>query len=61
MQIETGKEPFYTILGMAPLLSDAFFLDMAIVIMFGPGSASALTFIVAPVLYAIFFNIKAKV
>ena len=50
-----------TILGMAPLLSDVFFLDMAVVIMFGLGFASALTLIVVPVLYAIFFNIKAKV
>lgn len=49
-----------TILGMAPLLSDVFFLDMAVVIMFGLGFASLLTLIVVPVLYAIFFNIKAK-
>lgn len=49
-----------TILGMAPLLSDVFFLDMAVVIMFGLGFASVLTLIVVPVLYAIFFNIKAS-
>lgn len=49
-----------TILGMAPLLSDVFFLDMAVVIMFGLGFASALTLIVVPVLYAVFFNIKAN-
>jgi multidrug efflux pump subunit AcrB len=49
-----------TILGMAPLLSDVFFLDMAVVIMFGLGFASILTLVVVPVLYAIFFNIKAK-
>lgn len=49
-----------TILGMAPLLSDVFFLDMAVVIMFGLGFASVLTLIVVPVLYAIFFNIKAN-
>ena len=48
-----------TILGMTPLLSDVFFLDMAVVIMFGLGFASALTLIFVPVLYAIFFNIKA--
>jgi len=48
-----------TILGMAPLLSDVFFLDMAVVIMFGLGFASALTLIVVPVLYAVFFNIRA--
>ncbi len=49
-----------TILGMAPLLSDVFFLDMAVVIMFGLGFASVLTLIVVPVLYAIFFNIKVN-
>lgn len=49
-----------TILGMAPLLSDVFFLDMAVVIMFGLGFASVLTLVVVPVLYAIFFNIKAN-
>jgi len=49
-----------TILGMAPLLSDVFFLDMAVVIMFGLGFASALTLIVVPVLYAIFFNVKTS-
>ena len=49
-----------TILGMAPLLTDVFFLDMAVVIMFGLGFASVLTLIVVPVLYSIFFNIKAK-
>jgi len=32
-----------TILGMAPLLSDVFFLDMAVVIMFGLGFTLALT------------------
>ncbi len=48
-----------TILGMAPLLSDVFFLDMAVVIMFGLGFASVLTLIVVPVLYSVFFNIKA--
>ncbi len=49
-----------TILGMAPLLSDVFFLDMAVVIMFGLGFASVLTLVVVPVLYSIFFNIKAN-
>ncbi len=49
-----------TILGMAPLLSDVFFLDMAVVIMFGLGFASVLTLIVVPVLYSIFFNIKSN-
>ncbi len=47
-----------TILGLAPLLTDVFFLDMAVVIMFGLGFASILTLIIVPVLYAIFFNVK---
>jgi len=50
-----------TILGMAPLLSDVFFLDMAVVIMFGLGFASVLTLVVVPVLYSVFFKIKANV
>jgi len=49
-----------TILGMAPLLSDVFFLDMAVVIMFGLGFASILTLIIVPVLYAIFFKIYPR-
>ncbi len=49
-----------TILGMIPLLSDVFFLDMAVVIMFGLGFASILTLIVVPVLYATFFKIKPQ-
>jgi multidrug efflux pump subunit AcrB len=45
-----------TILGMAPLLQDAFFISMAVTIMFGLGFATVLTLIVVPVLYAIFFR-----
>jgi len=47
-----------TILGMAPLLQDAFFISMAVSIMFGLGFATLLTLIVIPVLYAIFFRVK---
>ena len=47
-----------TILGMMPLLQDAFFIAMAVTIMFGLGFATVLTLIVVPVLYAIFFKIK---
>jgi multidrug efflux pump subunit AcrB len=49
-----------TILGMAPLLSDVFFLDMAVVIMFGLGFASILILIVVPVLYTILFRIRTQ-
>ncbi len=46
-----------TILGMLPLLTDAFFISMAVTIMFGLGFATVLTLIVVPVLYAIFFRV----
>lgn len=44
-----------TILGMAPLLSDAFFVSMAITIMGGLAFASILTLVAAPVFYYLFF------
>ncbi len=44
-----------TILGMAPLLSDAFFVSMAVTIMGGLAFASILTLIAAPVFYYLFF------
>ncbi|MCV6584952.1 MAG: efflux RND transporter permease subunit [Marinibacterium sp.] len=44
-----------TILGMAPLLTDAFFVSMAITIMGGLAFASILTLVAAPVLYYLFF------
>ncbi len=47
-----------TILGMIPLLSDAFFVAMAVTIMFGLGFATVLTLLVVPVLYATLFNFK---
>jgi multidrug efflux pump subunit AcrB len=47
-----------TILGMLPLLQDAFFIAMAVTIMFGLGFATVLTLIVVPVLYAIFFKVE---
>lgn len=47
-----------TILGMIPLVFDAFFGSMAITIMAGLGFATVLTLIVVPVLFAIFYKIK---
>ncbi|MEM9428357.1 MAG: efflux RND transporter permease subunit [Pseudomonadota bacterium] len=44
-----------TILGMIPLLSDAFFVSMAITIMGGLAFASILTLVAAPVFYYVFF------
>ncbi len=49
-----------TILGMLPLVSDAFFESMVAVIMFGLGVATLLTLIIVPVLYTIFFGIKYR-
>jgi len=48
-----------TILGMAPLLQDAFFISMAVTIMFGLGFATILTLLVVPVFYAIFFRAQS--
>ncbi|PVZ69653.1 efflux RND transporter permease subunit [Pelagibaculum spongiae] len=48
-----------TILGMLPLLSDAFFNAMAVVIMAGLAFATLLTLLVAPLLYAVIFKISA--
>ncbi|MBY6093131.1 efflux RND transporter permease subunit [Ferrimonas balearica] len=46
-----------TILGMVPLVFDAFFASMAVTIMFGLGFATVLTLVVVPVLYATFYRI----
>ena len=45
-----------TILGMLPLLWDAFFQSMAATIMGGLAFASLLTMVAAPVLYYVFFK-----
>ena len=47
-----------TMMGMIPLFTDAFFVAMAVTIVFGLGFASILTLIFVPVLYATFFGIK---
>lgn len=47
-----------TVLGVIPLLTDAFFKSMAVVIVFGLTFATLLTLIVVPVLYAAFFRVK---
>ena len=49
-----------TILGMAPLLTDAFFQSMAVVIMFGLGFATILTLVVLPVIYSLFYKIPVE-
>lgn len=50
-----------TILGMVPLLWDAFFVSMAITIMSGLAFASILTLVAAPVFYAVLFRRDGRV
>lgn len=49
-----------TILGMLPLLFDAFFNSMAVTIMGGLAFASLLTLIAVPVFYSLFFRIPYR-
>ncbi len=49
-----------TALGMIPLLFDAFFVSMAVTIIFGLMIASVLTVVFVPVLYAIFFKVDGS-
>ncbi|PCJ04662.1 MAG: MFS transporter [Rhodobacteraceae bacterium] len=49
-----------TVLGMVPLLGDAFFKSMAVTIMGGLTFATVLTLIAAPVFYLIFFSREAR-
>jgi multidrug efflux pump subunit AcrB len=48
-----------TILGMTPLLYDAFFVSMAVTIMAGLAFATVLTLIAVQTLYAVLFRIRA--
>jgi multidrug efflux pump subunit AcrB len=47
-----------TVLGMIPLLTDAFFVAMAVAIMAGLAFATVLTLLFVPVLYAIFHKVQ---
>lgn len=49
-----------TVLGMVPLLGDAFFQSMAVTIMGGLTFATVLTLIAVPVFYLIFFGREAR-
>ena len=49
-----------TILGLVPLLGDAFFIAMAVTIMFGLGVATVLTLVIVPVFYAAIFNVNLE-
>lgn len=46
-----------TVLGMLPLVVDAFFVSMAVTVMFGLAFATVLTLIVVPLLYAMVFRV----
>ena len=46
-----------TALGMIPLVFDAFFVAMAVTVIFGLMVATVLTMIVVPVFYAMFFRV----
>jgi len=48
-----------TVLGMIPLVKDAFFVSMAVTIMFGLTFACILTLVVVPVFYTIFYKVKS--
>jgi multidrug efflux pump subunit AcrB len=52
---------FTTVLGMTPLLWDAFFAPMAVTIMGGLTFATVLTLVVVPVLYSAFFGVRRPV
>ena len=48
-----------TVLGMIPLLTDAFYCAMAVTIMAGLAFATVLTMVVIPVNYALVYRVKA--
>jgi len=47
-----------TVLGMAPLLQDGFWISMAVTIMFGLAFGTILTMVVVPVLYSLFYKVR---
>ena len=55
-----GMAASTTILGLLPLLSDVFFVNMSITIMAGLGFATLLTLFFIPVLYSMFFRVKYR-
>jgi len=52
-----GMAAATTVLGMIPLLFDAFFISMAVTIIFGLIFATVLTLLILPVFYAVIFKI----
>jgi multidrug efflux pump subunit AcrB len=49
-----------TVLGMAPLMQDAFFISMAVTVMAGLTFATCLTLLLVPAFYVILFRVKCK-
>ena len=49
-----------TVLGMIPLLSDVFWVAMAVTIMFGLAVGTLLTMFMVPVLYTMFYRLTAE-
>lgn len=49
-----------TMLGMIPLFTDAFFVSMAVTIVFGLGFGTLLILVVVPVMYAIIYRVKEE-
>ena len=47
-----------TVLGMAPLLQDVFWVSMAVTIMFGLAFGTILTMVLVPVLYALLYRLE---
>jgi multidrug efflux pump subunit AcrB len=47
-----------TVFGMAPLLTDVFWVSMAVTIMFGLAFGTLLTMVLVPVLYAMLFRLR---
>ena len=47
-----------TVLGVAPLLQDVFWVSMAQTIMFGLAFGTVLTMVLVPVLYAMFYKVE---
>lgn len=48
-----------TVLGLIPLLPDAFFVSLALTIMGGPTVGTVLTLVLVPVLYATLYRVKS--
>jgi multidrug efflux pump subunit AcrB len=46
------------VFGVVPLLSDGFWVGLAVTIMFGLAFGTVLTMVAVPVLYALFYRLK---